>query len=70
MAETTTIVSSTIKPSASKNANSVKKLIDIPMNCMKKKADMNVNGTVSNEINAWRSPKKSNRVMKTRIIVD
>ena len=41
MAETTTIVSSTNKPSASKNANNVRKLIDMPKNCMKKNADRN-----------------------------
>src|SRR5579859_542591 len=70
MAETVTIVSSTIKPSANKNAKRVRKLIVMPKNCMKKKALKNVSGTVIEEINAWRKPKNKNRHKNTKIIVE
>ena len=70
IADTTTIVSSTIKPNAIKKAKSDKKLIDIPVSCINIKAERKVSGTVKDEMTAWRKPKNKSKAVKTKIIVE
>jgi len=69
MAETITIVSSISRPSASRNANSVKKLIVISNSGMRRNVAKNVSGIVIDEIIAWRRPTKMNKHRKTKKMV-
>jgi hypothetical protein len=68
--ETTTIVSSIRRPSARRNAKSVRKLIDCPNIFMKKNADRNVSGTLNEEYDRLTQPRNMKRHPMIRRMVD